>query len=108
SLNGESSLPEEDLNAISLKNPLIKIDLSKPEDLGAEFFRWEIATAVACSIIGVDAFDQPDVQAAKDHAKSMLKELEAKGSLPSVQAHVEAPDFKATFSPEIKKRFSQA
>lgn len=39
-------------------------------DLGAEFYRWEVATAIACSILGVNAFDQPDVQDSKDRTKS--------------------------------------
>jgi transaldolase/glucose-6-phosphate isomerase len=43
------------------------------QDLGAEFFRWELATAIACHIIGVNAFDQPDVQRAKDAARRALK-----------------------------------
>ena len=43
------------------------------EGLGAEFFRWEVATAVACHALGVNAFDQPDVQRAKDQAHAILR-----------------------------------
>ena len=43
-----------------------RVRLDDPYDLGAEFFRWEFATAVAGSILGINPFDQPDVQAAKD------------------------------------------
>ena len=42
------------------------VRLDDPYDLGAEFYRWEFATAVAGSILGINPFDQPDVQAAKD------------------------------------------
>jgi hypothetical protein len=41
-------------------------------DLGAEFYRWEVATAIACSVLGVNAFDQPDVQDAKDRTKTKI------------------------------------
>jgi transaldolase / glucose-6-phosphate isomerase len=48
------------------------IRLSDPYELGQEFFRWEFATAVAGSIIGINPFDQPDVQAAKDKTSAVL------------------------------------
>ena len=43
-----------------------------PTTSGAEFFRWEFATAVAGSILGINPFDQPDVQAAKDRTNAIL------------------------------------
>ena len=48
-------------------HPLICIDLQDRYDLGAEFYRWEFATAVACAVLGIHPFDQPDVQASKGH-----------------------------------------
>ncbi|HZT82874.1 MAG TPA: hypothetical protein VFA26_21765, partial [Gemmataceae bacterium] len=45
-------------------------------------FRWEFATAVAGSILGINPFDQPNVQESKDNTKRLLAEFEAKGSLP--------------------------
>src|SRR5204862_3896402 len=48
------------------------IALPSPYELGQEFFRWEFAVAVAGSIIGIDPFDQPDVQAAKDKTNAVL------------------------------------
>jgi glucose-6-phosphate isomerase len=50
-----------------------EIRLPSPYELGQEFFRWEFATAVAGSILGINPFDQPDVQAAKDRTNSVLK-----------------------------------
>jgi len=50
--------------------------------LGQEFFRWEIATAVAGSIIGINAFNQPDVEASKIETKKLTSQYEATGSLP--------------------------
>ena len=55
-------------------NPVIRIDLPSGYDLGYEFFRWEMSTAIAGAIIGVHPFDQPDVQLAKDMTSRILKE----------------------------------
>ena len=49
------------------------VRLNDPYDIGAEFFRWEFATAVAGSIIGINPFNQPDVQAAKDRTSAILE-----------------------------------
>jgi len=45
---------------------VVTLTMNAPADIGQEFFRWEIAVAVAGSIIGIDPFDQPDVEASKD------------------------------------------
>ncbi len=57
-------------------------ELSGPLDLGATFFIWEFATAVAGSLLHIDAFDQPNVQESKDNTKRILNEFIAKGALP--------------------------
>lgn len=64
-------------------HPVIRIALSDSYNLGQEFFRWEIATAVAGSILGINAFNQPDVEASKIETKKLTTEYEAKGSLPA-------------------------
>jgi glucose-6-phosphate isomerase len=51
-------------------------------DLGMAFFVWEFATAIACSLLKIDAFDQPNVQESKDNTKRLLGEFVAKGALP--------------------------
>jgi transaldolase / glucose-6-phosphate isomerase len=63
--------------------PVVRIAMADIYDLGAEFFRWEIATAVAGSIIGIDAFNQPDVEASKIVTRNLTAEYEKTGSLPS-------------------------
>ena len=50
--------------------------------MGGEFFRWEFATAVAASIIGVQPFDQPNVQASKEQTVAVLEEIESSGMVP--------------------------
>lgn len=70
------------LNALqSAGQPLVVFDLSDPYSLAAEFYRWEFATAAACAILGVNAFDQPDVQDAKDRTKAKIAEYKATGAI---------------------------
>jgi transaldolase/glucose-6-phosphate isomerase len=64
-------------------HPVVRISLAEPMDVGQEMFRWEIATAVAGSILGINTFNQPDVEEAKVAARSLMAEFTAKGSLPS-------------------------
>lgn len=59
--------------------PVLVFDVPTGEDLGAEFYRWEMATACACSVLGVNAFDQPDVQDSKTRTKAKIAVFQAKG-----------------------------
>jgi len=68
--------------------PVVRIAVQDPYAIGEEFFRWEIATAVAGSIIGINAFNQPDVEASKIATRKLTSEYEATGKLPA-----EAPFF---------------
>lgn len=70
-------------------HPIVRIALPDIYDLGAEFFRWEIATAVAGAIIGINAFNQPDVEASKIATRALTSEYEQKGSLPAEKPVVE-------------------
>jgi transaldolase / glucose-6-phosphate isomerase len=63
-------------------HPMVTIELSEPYGLGQEFFRWEFATAVAGAIIGINPFDQPDVESAKVEARKITETYELSGSLP--------------------------
>jgi len=63
--------------------PVITIELPSILHLGQEFFRWEIATAVIGSVLGINPFDQPDVESAKVAAKSLMAAYEENGKLPS-------------------------
>ncbi|MFQ5993337.1 MAG: bifunctional transaldolase/phosoglucose isomerase, partial [Nitrospiraceae bacterium] len=62
--------------------PVVRISVAEIYDLGQEFFRWEIATAVAGSILGINAFNQPDVEASKVATRKLTGEYERTGSLP--------------------------
>ncbi len=63
-------------------HPVIRINVPDVIDIGQEFFRWEIATAVAGSIIGINAFNQPDVEASKIETRKLTDQYEKSGSLP--------------------------
>ncbi|TLD43634.1 MAG: bifunctional transaldolase/phosoglucose isomerase [Candidatus Jettenia ecosi] len=70
----------EDLEHAGL--PVVHIVVDDPYNLGEEFFRWEIATAVAGSILGINPFDQPDVEASKASTRKLTAEYERNGTLP--------------------------
>jgi transaldolase / glucose-6-phosphate isomerase len=63
--------------------PVVHITITDTYNLGQEFFRWEIATAVAGSLIGINAFNQPDVEASKIETRKLTSEYEIHGSLPA-------------------------
>jgi len=62
--------------------PVVRIAVAGPYDLGQEFFRWEMATAVAGSILGINPFNQPDVETSKVATRRLTAEYEQTGSLP--------------------------
>jgi glucose-6-phosphate isomerase len=70
-------------------HPVVRISMADVYDLGAEFFRWEIATAVAGSIIGINAFNQPDVEASKVVTRDLTSAYEKSGSLPAEKPVIE-------------------
>ncbi len=70
-------------------HPVVRISMADIYNLGAEFFRWEIATAVAGAIIGINAFNQPDVEASKIVTKELTSAYEKTGSLPGEKPIIE-------------------
>ena len=64
-------------------HPVLEHEIADVLDLGGEFLRWEIAVAAAGHVLGVDAFDQPNVQESKDITKGLLGEYAATGELPA-------------------------
>jgi hypothetical protein len=67
---------------LTMHAPLVDIDLPESAALGAEFVRWEIATAVAGALLNIDPFDQPNVQQAKDATQALLGQFKSAGKLP--------------------------
>jgi transaldolase/glucose-6-phosphate isomerase len=64
-------------------HPVVHIGVEEAYAIGQEFFRWEIATAVAGAFIGINPFDQPDVEASKVATRALTDEYEQAGSLPA-------------------------
>ena len=73
-------------------HPVVDIVLEDALDLGEIFFVWEFATAVAGALLGIDAFDQPNVQESKDNTKKLLEEFKATGSMTHSGTQVSATD----------------
>ncbi|HYU14961.1 MAG TPA: hypothetical protein VEL05_02770, partial [Candidatus Acidoferrum sp.] len=68
-----SEAPDPALDTLEAAgHPVYRLTLKDPYDIGAEFFRWELGTAVAAALIGVNPFDEPNVAQAKDATLSML------------------------------------
>jgi transaldolase/glucose-6-phosphate isomerase len=62
-------------------HPVIRLGMRDLYDIGEQFFLWEVATATAGSLLGIDAFDQPNVQESKDNTKRLLEEFAKTGKL---------------------------
>ena len=81
-LHGDSSDDTSHLRALAAAgHPVVDLVLDDPLDLGETFFVWEFATAVACALLGVNAFDQPNVQESKDNTKRLLEEYTKSGTM---------------------------
>ena len=79
----DSDAPNRAVSALEKAgHPVVTLTLRDKLDLGGEFLRWEIATATAGSILGIDPFDQPNVQESKDNTKRVLAKFESAGKLP--------------------------
>lgn len=79
---------DSDVRALKVANmPVAEIELPEPSALGAEFIRWEIATAIVGALLHINPFDEPNVQQAKDATRALLERYKAEGHLPA-----ESPD----------------
>jgi len=88
-LDGDAAYDSE-LNALEdAGHPVIRIGLREPLEVGAEFFRWELATAAAGVVLGVNPFDEPDVTRAKENTASLLGAWKKSKKLPEWPADAE-------------------
>ena len=86
-LKGDDNAGSDSLvKNLSASHPSVQLELTDRADLGAEFYRWEFATAIAGHILEVHPFDQPNVQGAKDKTDLVLQHLVDTGKLPRVDA----------------------
>ena len=82
SVVGDSRFAEQRADIEAAGHPCVKVELDSIDTLGQEFFRWEFATAVAGSVMKINPFNQPDVEAAKIEARKITDEYEHTGKLP--------------------------
>jgi len=67
-------------------HPVVRIAVAEPYGIGAEFFRWQFATAVAGSVLGINPFDQPDIEGSKVATRKLTSEFEKSGAMGSEAA----------------------
>ncbi len=85
--HGEDGIDRTVVELKAAGAPICEIELPEPSALGAEFVRWEVATAIASALLGINPFDEPNVQQAKDATRILLDSYISTGTLP-----VRAPD----------------
>jgi transaldolase / glucose-6-phosphate isomerase len=87
-LSGEADATQDHAVAARERagHPVVRISVTDRYHIGQEFFRWELATAVAGAILGINPFDQPDVEASKDKTRELTTAYGKSGALPSERA----------------------
>ena len=91
--------PETTFNTARDSNaPVLEIDVPHATAIGAEFLRWEIATATAGVLLGINPFDEPNVQQAKDATRTLLDAYRSSGRLPAREAHRNVDGVRLTLS----------
>jgi len=88
-------------------HPVVWVDMDELEDLGQEFFRWEMATAAAGAVLKINPFDQPNVEQAKVKARELMAEFEAHGALPAEAPTLDYDDVDA-YGPAMGETVAEA
>ena len=97
-LPGPAAETDDKLRALEAAgHPVIRLDMNDPYDVGEQFYLWEIAVAAAGVILGIDAFDQPNVQESKDNTVALLQQYAKNGSFDEPKANVDGPAFNVTY-----------
>ena len=96
-------------------HPVIRIELEDPIELGGEFVRWEVATAIAGAVLGIDPFDQPNVEEAKERTRRLLAAVSAREaglgdgeSASAVPLRFDEPDLAVALRAHIGRRSERA
>jgi transaldolase/glucose-6-phosphate isomerase len=87
---------------------VVRVDVTDRYHIGQEFFRWEIATAVAGAILGINPFDQPDVEASKEKTRALTSAYEQGGKLPPEAAFFEQSGLRLFADDRNRKALGQA
>jgi transaldolase/glucose-6-phosphate isomerase len=106
---GFDSVQDERVAALrAAGQPVVTLALGDPYDLGGEFFRWEFATAIAGALLGINAFDQPNVQEAKDRTSAILGAYDRTQQLPVPPAVLRTENVTIYAEPEDAQRLHDA
>jgi transaldolase/glucose-6-phosphate isomerase len=89
-LPGDSSHDAQVAELTAAGHPVVRMQLNEVFDLGAQFFLWEMTTAVAGHRLEINPFDQPNVEAAKILAREMVSAFQESGELPALQPSLQA------------------
>ena len=84
---------------VGVDQPVVHLPAPHLLDLGAEFYRWEVATALAGSLLQIDPFDQPNVQESKDNTARLLAEYRSRGRLPEPNYDLASGELQLTGCP---------
>ena len=88
-LDGDDNCGADVQKLVDAGQPVVQINLKDKYDLGGEFFRWEMATAVAGHLLGINPFNQPNVESAKVLANEMVTAYQKEGKLPDMSSKLE-------------------
>jgi transaldolase/glucose-6-phosphate isomerase len=100
---------EQGLQALEAAgHPVVRIGLRDKLDLGQEFFRWEVATATAGALLGIDPFDQPNVQESKDNTNRLLQQFLAQGNLDEEAPALASDGLRLFLSPVVRAGIEKA
>lgn len=88
-------------------HPVVRRTLNDPLDLGEEFYVWELATAIAGKTIGINSFDQPNVQESKDNTKRLLEEYKKNNALPAQELGTEGRGLKVFCEAETRAELGE-
>jgi transaldolase / glucose-6-phosphate isomerase len=86
--------------------PMVTIDLSGPEELAVELFKWEIATALTCSQLGVDPFHDPDIRESRTRTLQILEQITAKRQSPAPTVRVREGEIELYAEGETRQQIS--
>jgi hypothetical protein len=107
-LGSETADPGELADARASGAPIVELQMSDVTALGAEFLRWEVATAAAGVLLGINPFDEPNVQQAKDATRALLDSYRATRQLPQAEPHGSLDGARLTVSSAAQEQLAGA
>jgi transaldolase/glucose-6-phosphate isomerase len=102
---GKDNSFEKELSELESRGfPIVRLHLRDPYELGEQFFQWEFATSIAGHIMGINPFDQPDVESSKENSRKMVSIYLEKGTLQPEAPSLSTPQGIRVYGPNIKEK----